>query len=163
MAEPKLFDLKTDLSLSAADKIIDAAMAAGGLEDMLPLTVVVLDAGGHTVALKRQDGSGILRVDIATGKAWGALGMGIPSRTIRDRLSERPAFQGALVGASGGRFVPVPGGVLVLDGDRQVIGAVGISGDTSDKDEYAAITAVQAAGLTPFPAEPVPDWEGSRL
>ena len=94
MTEPKLYDLKTDMSLVVADKIIDSALAAGIAADMLPLTVVVLDAGGHTVALKRQDGSGILRVDIATGKAWGALGMGIPSRTIRDRLGQRPAFQG---------------------------------------------------------------------
>ena len=130
---------------------------------MLPLTVVVLDAGGHVVALKRQDGSGILRVDIATGKAWGALGMGIPSRTIRDRLGERPAFQGALVGASNGRFVPVPGGVLVLDGERRVIGAVGISGDTSDKDEYAAIQGIKAAGLASAPAEPIKDWQSSGL
>ncbi|MDE0943829.1 MAG: heme-binding protein [Alphaproteobacteria bacterium] len=163
MTEPKLFDLKTDLSLDAADKIIDTALAAGGAENMLPLTVVVLDAGGHVVALKRQDGSGILRVDIATGKAWGALGMGIPSRTIRDRLGERPAFQGALVGASNGRFVPVPGGVLVLDGERRVIGAVGISGDTSDKDEYAAIQGIKAAGLASAPAEPIKDWQSSGL
>lgn len=163
MTEPKLFDLKTDLSLDAADKIIDTALAAGGAENMLPLTVVVLDAGGHVVALKRQDGSGILRVDIATGKAWGALGMGIPSRTIRDRLGERPAFQGALVGASNGRFVPVPGGVLVLDGERRVIGAVGISGDTSDKDEYAAIQGIKAAGLASSPAEPIKDWQSSGL
>jgi len=163
MTEPKLFDLKTDLSLDAADNIIDTALAAGGAKNMLPLTVVVLDAGGHVVALKRQDGSGILRVDIATGKAWGALGMGIPSRTIRDRLGERPAFQGALVGASNGRFVPVPGGVLVLDGERRVIGAVGISGDTSDKDEYAAIQGIKAAGLASAPAEPIKDWQSSGL
>ena len=115
------------------------------------------------VALKRQDGSGILRVDIATGKAWGALGMGIPSRTIRDRLGQRPAFQGALAAASQGRFVPVPGGVLVLDGDDKVIGAVGISGDTSEIDEFCAITAIKAAGLAPAPAEPDPAWKNSGL
>jgi uncharacterized protein GlcG (DUF336 family) len=82
---------------------------------------------------------------------------------LRDRLADRPAFQAALAAASGGKFIPVPGGVLIRNADGDVIGAVGISGDTSDKDEYAAITAVQAAGLTPFPAEPVPDWAGSRL
>jgi uncharacterized protein GlcG (DUF336 family) len=163
MTEPKLYDLKTDMSLDAADRIIDAALAAGGAADMLPLTVVVLDAGGHAVALKRQDGSGILRVDIATGKAWGALGMGIPSRTIRDRLGQRPAFQGALAVASDGRFVPVPGGVLVLNDDSQVIGAVGISGDTSEKDEYCAIQGIKAAGLTSAPAEPDENWQGSGL
>ncbi len=163
MTEPKLYDLKTDMSLAVADKIIDAALAAGTAAGMLPLTVVVLDAGGHTVALKRQDGSGILRVDIATGKAWGALGMGIPSRTIRDRLGQPPAFQGALVGASDGRFVPVPGGVLVLNSDAQVIGAVGISGDTSEKDEYCAIQGIKAAGLASAPAEPDENWQGSGL
>jgi uncharacterized protein GlcG (DUF336 family) len=163
MAEPKLFDLKTDLSLAAADTIIDAALAAGRAAGMLPLTVAVLDAGGHTVALKREDGSGILRADIATGKAWGALGMGIPSRTINQRLGQRPAFQGALVGASDGRFVPVPGGVLVLSGETKVIGAVGISGDTSDKDEYCAIQGVKAAGLAPAPAEAADGWQDSGL
>lgn len=163
MAEPKLYDLKTDLPLAAADSIIDGALAAGRAAGMLPLSVTVLDAGGHPIALKREDGSGILRTDIATGKAWGALGMGIPSRTISERLGQRPAFQGALVGASNGRFVPVPGGVLVLSGDGQVIGAVGISGDTSDKDEYCAIQGIKAAGLASAPAEPVEDWQGSGL
>ncbi|MDA1097608.1 MAG: heme-binding protein [Proteobacteria bacterium] len=163
MAEPKLYDLKTDLPLHAADRIIDAALVAGRAEDMLPLTVAVLDAGGHLVALKREDGSGILRADIATGKAWGALGMGIPSRTIGERLGQRPAFQGALVGASNGRFVPVPGGVLVLSADGQVIGAVGISGDTSDRDEYCAIQGIQAAGLASAPAEPARGWQNSGL
>ena len=163
MTEPNLYDLKTNMPLVAADNIIDAALAAGTAAGMLPLTVAVLDAGGHTVALKRQDGSGILRVDIATGKAWGPLGMGMPSRTIRDRLGERPAFQGALVGASHGRFVPVPGGVLVLNGDVQVIGAVGISGDTSEKDEYCAIQGIKAAGLASAPAEPDENWQGSGL
>ncbi len=163
MAEPKLYDLKTGLPLRDADKIIDAALAAGRAEGMLPLTVAVLDAGGHMVALKREDGSGILRADIATGKAWGALGMGIPSRTISERLGQRPAFQGALVGASNGRFVPVPGGVLVLSPDGQAIGAVGISGDTSDKDEYCAIQGIKAAGLASAPDHPAEGWRGSGL
>ncbi len=163
MAKPKLYNLKTDLPLRAADKIVDAALAAGRAQDMLPLTVAVLDAGGHPVALKREDGSGILRADIATGKAWGALGMGISSRTIGERLGQRPAFQGALVGASNGRFVPVPGGVLVLGPDGQVIGAVGISGDTSDKDEYCAIQGIKAAGLACAPAEPDEAWRQSGL
>ena len=163
MAEPKLYDLKTNLPLAAAEHIIDAALAAGRAEGMLPLTVAVLDAGGHVIALKREDGSGILRVDIATGKAWGALGMGIPSRTINERLGQRLAFQGALVGASNGRFVPVPGGVLVLVSDGQVIGAVGISGDTSDKDEFCAVQGIKAAGLTSAPAEPAEGWQGSGL
>jgi uncharacterized protein GlcG (DUF336 family) len=151
------------LSLDAAKIIAEAALAAGREKGFMPLTVAVLDAGGHLVAFLREDGSGILRPEVATGKAWGALGLGTSTRMLRDRLADRPAFQAALAAASGGKFIPVPGGVLIRDADGDVIGAVGISGDTSDKDEYAAITAVQAAGLTPFPAEPVPDWEGTRL
>ena len=151
------------LSLDAAKIIAEAALAAGREKGFMPLTVAVLDAGGHLVAFLREDGSGILRPEVATGKAWGALGLGTSTRMLRDRLADRPAFQAALAAASGGKFIPVPGGVLIRDADGDVIGAVGISGDTSDKDEYVAITAVQAAGLTSFPAEPVPDWEGTRL
>jgi uncharacterized protein GlcG (DUF336 family) len=114
------------------------------------------------VALKREDGSGILRADIAIGKAWGALGMGISSRTMRDRLMDRPLFVNALASVSGGRLVPVPGGVLIRDGAGEVIGAVGISGDTSDKDEYCAIVAVQAAGFGSDPGAPSPTWAESR-
>lgn len=156
-------NLKTNLPLSAAEQIVDAALAAGATNGMLPLTVVVLDTGGHLVAMKRQDGCGNMRADVATGKAWGALGMGIPSRVIRDRLADRPAFQGALAAVSDGRFVPVPGGVLIRDSDNAVIGAVGISGDTSDKDEYCAIEGVKAAGLISDPPEPAADWANSKL
>lgn len=153
--------LRTDLPLGAASRILDAALEAGRQEGMQPLTVAVLDAGGHLVALKRDDGSGILRPEIAIGKAWAALGMGQSSRALRDRLAERVAFQGALAAASGGRFVAVPGGVLIADADGRAIGAVGISGDASDKDEYCAITAIRAAGYTPDPATPSPDWQAA--
>jgi uncharacterized protein GlcG (DUF336 family) len=156
-------NLKTSLPLAAAETIIDTAFAAGNEHGMQPLTVVVLDTGGHIVVLKRQDGSGIMRGDVALGKAWGALGMGISSRLIRDRLADRPAFQGALAAVSDGRFVPVPGGVLVRDEDGAVIGAVGVSGDTSDKDEYCAIYGIRAAGLSPDPEEPAPGWAESKL
>lgn len=151
------------LTLEAASVIVDAALAAGRAHAMMPLTVAVLDAGGHLVAFKRETGSGILRPEVAIGKAWGALGMGIPSRLLRDRLADRPAFQGALAAAAQGRLIPVPGGVLIRNGAGQVIGAAGISGDTSDKDEYCAIAGVTAAGLAPDPAEPAPDWMHSRL
>lgn len=156
-------NLKTNLPLAAADKIIEAAMDAGREHGMQPLTVAVLDTGGHIVAVKRQDGSGIMRADVAMGKAWGALGMGISSRLLRDRLADRPAFQGALAAVSDGRFVPVPGGVLVRDEDGAVIGAVGVSGDTSDKDEYCAILGVRAAGLAADPDDPAAGWADSRL
>ena len=125
--------LQTSLSLAEANAIVTEALRLGRAEGMLPLTVVALDAGGKLVALQSEDGSGLLRFDIAFGKAWGALGMGISSRLIRDRLASRPAFQAALAAASDGRFVPVPGGVLVQTGEGVTIGAVGVSGDTSDR------------------------------
>src|ERR1043166_1059215 len=146
-ADHDVHRLQVSMPLKVAEAIADGALNAGAEAGLLPLTVAVLDVGGHLVVLKRQDGSGNLRADIAIGKAAGALGMGISSRTIRDRLKDRPAFQGAIAAASDGRFIPVPGGVLALNDKDEVIGAVGISGDASDKDEYAAITGVQRAGL----------------
>lgn len=153
----------TSISLDQATAIVDAALAAARKERLMPLTVVVLDAGGHMVALKREDRSGILRVEIATGKAYGALGMGASSRLMRDRFAQRGNFVSGLAAASDGRFVPVPGGVLIRDGAGDIIGAVGISGDASDKDEFAAIEGVKAAKLTPDPAEPNPDWRDAPL
>jgi uncharacterized protein GlcG (DUF336 family) len=111
----------------------------------------VLDAGGHLVAFKREDKSGILRFEIAFGKAWGALGMGFGSRTLAGRVNRSQMFFTALAAASDGRFVPVTGGVLVRDAAGDVIGAVGISGDTSDNDEKCAIAGIAAAGLKADP------------
>jgi glc operon protein GlcG len=158
-----LADVASSLTLAAAAKIVDEALAARAKEGLLPLAVAVLDAGGNLVAFKREDGSGLLRYDIAFGKAWAALGMGMSTRLIRDRLKERPAFQGALAAASQGRFVPVPGGVLILDAAGKAVGAVGISGDTSDKDEYCAITAIHAAGYSSEPEAVAPDWRTAKL
>ena len=140
------------LTLAHASTIVDAALAKGRELSLQPMTVVVLDAGGHPVALKREDGSGILRVEIATGKAWGGLGLGAGSRVLADRVSSGPAgeaFVNSIAAASGGRVVPVPGGVLLRDRDGTVLGAVGVSGDLSDKDELCALAGVEAAGLTP--------------
>jgi len=103
-----LRDVVSSLTLEAAGKIVDGALRAARAENLLPLAVAVLDSGGHLVAFKREDGCGLLRVEIAQGKARGSLGMGIPSRTIAQRLSNRPNFITAVVGASGGEFVPVP-------------------------------------------------------
>ena len=155
--------LHTSLPLDRANAIIIQALALGRKASLLPLTVVVLDAGGKLVAMQSEDGSGLLRFEIAFGKAYGALGMGISSRLIRDRLKERPAFQNAIAAASDGQFIPVPGGVLVEDINGVTLGAVGISGDTSDKDEYCAIEAIKTAGYAPEPAEPNPDWRTSSL
>lgn len=136
------------VTLAQASQIIDAALAKGRTMAFQPLTVVVLDAGGHTVALKREDGSGIARVEIATGKAWGGLGMGFGSRELFDRAAKMPHFIAAYAVATGGRMMPAAGGVLILDAQKKVIGAVGVSGDTSDNDEICAVAGIEAAGLT---------------
>jgi len=139
----------TKLTLESALRVIDGALVRGTELGCAPLTVVVLDAGGHDIALQRQDGSGILRVDIARGKAWGALGMGFSSRELAERAQKASAFYGALASVSQGRLVPVAGGVLLYDEGRNIVGAIGISGDTSDRDEDCALSGIRAAGLQP--------------
>ena len=135
------------VTLAQASTIIDVALKKGRETDCAPLTVAVLDAGGHLVAFKREDRSGILRFDIAYGKAWGALGMGFGSRELSERSAKNPIFIGALTTIAQGRLVPVPGGVLIKDAGGAVLGAVGISGDVSDKDEACAVAGIEAAGL----------------
>ena len=151
------------VNLQQASTIIEAALAKGRELNLMPLTVAVLDPGGHLAAFKREDGSGILRPQIAIGKAWVSLGMGVSSRKLRDNLSDRPTFVNALAVASEGRLIPVPGGVLIRNHDGAVMGAVGVSGDTSDKDEYCAIEGVKRAGLISDPDNPAPGWENSTL
>lgn len=137
------------LTLADADKIIAAARAKGRDLKLAPLTVVVLDAGGHMVALAREDKSGIARVEIATGKAWGGLGIGAGSRVLFDRWSAGGAgFVTGLAAATHGRMMPVPGGVMITY-EGEIIGAVGISGDISDNDEACAIAGIEAAGFAP--------------
>jgi uncharacterized protein GlcG (DUF336 family) len=139
------------VTLAQASTIVDAALTKGRETNCAPLTVAVLDAGGHLVAFKREDRSGILRFDIAFGKAWGALGMGFGSRTLAERAANTPQFFTMLAAASGGRIISNPGGVLMRNGSGDIIGAVGISGDTSDKDEACAIAGIAAAGLRADP------------
>ena len=110
----------SNVTLAQATMIIDTALARGREAGLKPLTVAVLDAGGHLVALKREDNSSILRPEIAIGKAWGSLGMGFSSRAIRDHLQDRPTFINALAVASNGRFIPVPGGVVIKDKDQLI-------------------------------------------
>ena len=141
------------LTLTLASTIVDAALAKGRAMKFEPLTVVVLDAGGHVVALKREDNSGILRVEIATGKAYGALGFGFGSRELFERAKSAPVFMTAMAAVAGGRFVPVPSGVLIRNTDNEVIGAVGISGDNSDNDEISALAGIAAAGLIAQPGK----------
>jgi uncharacterized protein GlcG (DUF336 family) len=135
------------LTLDLASRIVEAALAAARAQSSKPIAVVVLDAGGHDVVLKREDGCGILRVDIARGKAWGALGMGLGSRELSRKAEQNPRFFAALAAASDGRVIPNPGGVLIRDGNRNVVGAVGISGDQADRDEGCAMAGIEAVGL----------------
>ncbi len=162
MAE-HLITLHSSLDLATATRITDAALQLRTQHKLLPLAIAVLDSGGNLVSFRREDGCGLLRFDIAFGKAWGAMGMGMATRQIRDRLANRPTFQGALSVASDGRFIPTPGGVLIINAQGIAIGAVGISGDASDKDEFCAIEAIKAAGLHAEPPEAVPDWNGAVL
>jgi uncharacterized protein GlcG (DUF336 family) len=135
------------LSLDTALAIAQRTLAEGRARGFAPLTAAVLDSGGHVVALLRADGSSLLRPQIATGKAWGALGLGFGGRELAQRAAKMPAFFNALSDLSGGRMVPVPGGVLIRDPSGTLIGAVGVSGDTSDNDELCAVEALHAAGL----------------
>src|SRR5436309_2900658 len=116
----------TVVTLAQASTIVDVALKKGRDANFQPLTVAVLDAGGHLVAFKREDKSGLLRFDIAYGKAWGALGMGFGSRTLFERAEKTPMFFTALTAASGGRLITNPGGILIRDGAGDVIGAVGV-------------------------------------
>ena len=142
----------SELSLDEARRIIAGAFAEASDLGLKPLAVVVLDAGGHLRAAERQDGASMHRPEIAGGKAYGALAMGLGSRALHDRVQQRGAvFLDAVNGVLGGRLVPVPGGVLIRDAERRVIGAVGISGDTSDQDEACAVAGIEAAGLTADP------------
>src|SRR5215207_9433697 len=139
------------LTLAQATTILDTALKKGREKNFAPLSVALLDAGGHLVAFKREDKSGILRFDIAFGKAWGALGMGMGSRSLFGRAAKAGMFYTAVAAASEGRLVPNPGGVLIRDGAGDVIGAVGISGDTADRDELCAIAGIEAAKLKADP------------
>lgn len=139
------------LTLESAVRIIDGALAHAATLGLQPLTVVVLDCGGHLIACKRQDQSGILRPQIALGKAWGALGMGAGSRALAQKAKDSPAFMDALISASQGRMIPAAGGVLIRDARGELLGAVGISGDRAEQDEACALRSIELAGLIADP------------
>ncbi len=135
------------LTLDAARRIIDTALAAARKEAMKPLAVAVVDARGALVAFAAEDGSSLKRETVARGKADGAIGLGVSSRVIAKMAVERPHFVAAVTHAVGGSLVPVPGGVLIRDQAGALVGAVGVSGDTSDNDERVAVIGIEAAGL----------------
>lgn len=136
------------ITLSQADTIAMEALKSARALNFAPLTVCVLDSGGHVVVLKREDGAGIMRAEIATAKAWGALGMGFGGRELASRASKMPGFFASLNEISKGRMAAVAGSALLRDAAGRVIGAIGVSGDTSDNDEVALLAGVESAGLT---------------
>jgi len=135
------------LTLAQAQTIVTAALAEARRTGLKPLVVTVLDARGAPKALAAEDGTSLKRAEIAHGKAHGALAMGLGSRAIAKRAASDPAFVAAVTHASGGALIPVAGGVLLRDDEGALLGAVGISGDTSDNDEIAALAGIAAAGL----------------
>ena len=136
------------ITLELASKIITATLERRVELGLKPLCVTVLDAGGHLVALQREDGASMLRPQIAIAKASGALALGISSRKIAEMASERPTFVASLGPISPHGVVPAAGGVLIVDAAGQLMGAVGATGDTSDNNEACALAGIAAAGLS---------------
>ncbi len=137
-----------DLTLRAAQEILTVALKAARDRNLKPLAVVVYDARGALKAFAAEDGTSLRRAEIAMGKAQGALAFGLGSRALATRAAEQPSFIAAATLAVGG-LVPAAGGVLIRDKDGDLVGAVGVSGDTSDQDEIAAVAGIEAAGLVP--------------
>jgi uncharacterized protein GlcG (DUF336 family) len=144
----------TVLTLVQATHIVDETLAYARRHQLAPLTVAVLDMRGCVVALKMEDGSSLLRPEIAVGKAWSALGMGVGTRNLAARAQKFPSFFTALASLAEGRLVPAPGGVLIRSEQGDVLGAVGASGDNSDNDEASSVAGIEAAGLRADPGEP---------
>jgi len=136
------------ITLDQANTLIAAAFAKGAELKLKPLSIAVLDAGSHLIAFARQDGSSTLRPQIANGKAAGALAMGMSSRRIGEAAVERPTFYAALNPLAPHGIIPAAGGVIVVDANGAAIGAVGVTGDTSDNDEACALAGIVAAGLS---------------
>ena len=136
------------LSLSQAQDIIASAIAERKAQQFTPMGFAVLDDAGDLIAYAREDGASMFRFDIARAKAWGAVGMGVSSRTLGERAKDNPNFFVSLSATSNGRFLPQTGAVLVKDKDGQILGAIGASGGTGDQDEAVCIVGVTAVGLS---------------
>ncbi|NNE88569.1 MAG: heme-binding protein [Silicimonas sp.] len=136
-----------EINLSKARSIVRGIIKKGREMELKPLSVVVLDTGGHLKAFEREDGASPGRFEIARGKAYGVIMTGMTGSALMQRAEDQAYFVTALNGAFGGQVVPVPGGVLVRDSRDRIVGAVGVTGDTSDNDAAAAVAAIEAAGL----------------
>ena len=138
-----------DLTLAQANQIIAAALQRSADCGYQPMAVVVVDAAGHVKSAQRQDGASMFRIDIASGKAWASVAMGVASRVLTQRAKDLPAFFGALASTGQGRFIPQTGAVLIKDADGRIVGAAGASGGTGDEDEAISSAGIEAAGLQP--------------
>ena len=138
-----------NLNFDQASKIANETRANARETLTNPIAVAVLDSGGHLIVLEREDGAAFMRPPIAIGKAWGALGLGVGTRALDTRLQNVPTsapFFASIAALTSGNLIPVPGGVLIMDGD-EIVGAAGVSGDTSDKDEACAVAGIESTGL----------------
>jgi uncharacterized protein GlcG (DUF336 family) len=135
------------ITLTQANRIIEAALSTARSKQYRPMAVVVLDESGNVRALQREDGASMFRVDIATGKAWASVGMDTSSRKLGERAKDNPNFYGALAATSGGKFLPQSGAVLIKNAEGQILGAAGASGGSGDEDELICVAGVEAAGL----------------
>jgi len=135
------------LTLKQANTIIEHALAKAREMRVKPLGVVVLDSGGHLVAAQRDDGASMFRLDIATGKAWGAVAMDCSSRMLAKRAKDNPNFFVTLAATGKGRFLPQPGGVLIKNAQGEIVGGAGASGGTGDEDEACCVYGIEQAGL----------------
>lgn len=136
------------IDLDTANKIVAGALLKGRELDLRPISVAVLDPGGHLVAFAREDGSSNLRPQIAVAKAMGTLALGVSSRVVGEMAEQRPTFINAAALLSPGGIIPAAGAYLIKDADGRVLGAVGVTGDNSDNDEACAAAGISAAGLT---------------
>ena len=135
------------LNLAQANALIEAAFTRGAELGLKPLTVAVLDPGGYLIAAQRQDSCSNVRVKLAQGKAAGALALGVPSRVIGKMAEERPHFIASVRELGEGGLVPAAGGLIVCDEAGTIVGAIGVTGDTSDNDEACALAAIESMGL----------------
>ena len=135
------------LTLAQANQILAAAFAKAQAMGYKPMGVAVLDDAGHVKSAQRQDGATMFRIDIATGKAWGAVGMGASSRVLMERARDNPNFFTTLADTAKGKFLPQTGAVLIKDKEGNVLGAAGASGGTGDEDEIICMAGIESAGL----------------
>lgn len=140
------------LSLAQANQIINKAIEKAREMNIPPVGVVVLDESGNIKAVQREDGASMFRFDVARGKAWASVGMGVPSRKLAERAKGNPNFMVALAATAAGKFLPQPGAVLIRDAAGNILGAAGASGGTGDEDEAICAFGVEQAGLVADPS-----------